>query len=191
MRETEAQGLQILFDNAYYVASKGRHLSDFETLIELEKLHGVTFHGTSYGNRTACRDFLLSISEYLFENDVKKKILRTNFITIMTVGTTDAAVMEQEVIYLLYLDPDVFEPRMSFLYLKELHGVQDADILKKAIVNAFTENGMEDAFGSDGTATNSGLNAGLIAKLKEDFAWIASFIWCLSQRLELAKTSWH
>ena len=76
-------------------------------------------------------------------------------------------------------------------YLKELHGGQDADILKKAIVDVFTENDMEDALqkiifvGSDGTATSSGLNLGLITKVKEDFARIA-FIWCLSHRLELA-----
>ena len=31
----------------------------------------------------------------------------------MTDGTTDAAISEQEVIYLLYLDPDEFEPRIS------------------------------------------------------------------------------
>ena len=191
MRDTEAQGLQKLFDVAYYVASKGRPLSDFKSLIELEKLHGVNFHGTSYETRTACSDFLLSISDYLFEKEVKKKISRTNFITIMTDGTTDAGILKQEVIYRLYLDPDVFEPQMAFFYLKELHGGQGADILKKAIEDAFVDNDMEEArqkivfFGSDGTATNSGLNAGLITKLKQDFAWIA-FIWCLSHRLELA-----
>ena len=96
----------------------------------------------------------------------------------MTDGTTDAAISEQEVIYLLYLDPDVFEPRISFFYLQELHRCQDAEILKKAIEDAFRENDMEDAlqnivyFGSDGTYTNSGLKDGLITKSKNDFPWI-------------------
>ena len=63
----------------------------------------------------------------------------------MTDGTTDAAINEQEVIYLLYLDPDVFEPRISFFYLQELHGGQNAEILKKAIEDAFRESDMEDA----------------------------------------------
>ena len=135
---------------------------------------------------TFCYQFVITS-----EKEVKKKISRTNFITIMTDGTTDAGILEQEIIYLLYLDPDVFEPRMAFFYLKELHGGQGADILKKAIEDAFIDNDMEEAlqkivfFGSDGTATNSGLNAGLITKLNQDFAWLA-FIWCLSHRLELA-----
>ena len=88
------------------------------------------------------------------------------------------------------LDPDVFEPRISFFYLQELNGGHDAEILKKAIEDAFRENDMEDAlqkivhFGSDGTYTNSGLKDGLITKLN-DFPWIV-FIWCISHRLELS-----
>ena len=78
-----------------------------------------------------------------------------------------------------------------FFTVSELHQGQDAAMLKSAIVNAFTENNMEDAltkivfFGSDGTWTNSGLKSGLITRLKEDFEWIV-FVWCLSHRLELA-----
>ena len=105
--------------------------------------------------------------------DVKEKVLRANFIAILTDGTTDAAITEQEVIYLLYLDPDNLVPRLSFFTVSELHQGQDAAMLKSAIVNAFTENNMEDAlikivfFGSDGT-------------------WTIVFVWCLSHRLELA-----
>ena len=121
-----------------------------------------------------------SMSDYLFQTDVKEKVSRANFIAILTDGTTDAAIIEQEVMHPLYLDLDDFVPQL-------LH----AAILKSAIVNAFTENGMEDAlrkivfFGSDETWTNSGLKSGLITKLKEDFEWVV-FVWCLSHRLELA-----
>ena len=103
-------------------------------------------------------------------------------------GTTDSAVSEEEVIFLLYFDPDELEPRMSFFYLQQLHGGQDADILKDAIEDAFKKNEMTDAiqkivfFGSDGTNTNSGLKTGVITKLKD---WI-QFIWYVSHRLELS-----
>ena len=134
---------------------------------------------------------MLSISDYLFQMDVKEKVSRANFIAILTDGTTDAAITEQEVVYLLYLDPDDFVPQLSFFTVSELHQGQDAAILKSAIVNAFTGNGMEDAlrkivfFGSDGTWINSGLKFEMITKLKEDFEWVV-FVWCLSHRLELA-----
>ena len=157
----------------------------------MEKLHGVSFHGSGYEKRNACRDFLLSISEYLFQTDVKDKVSRANFIAILTDGTTDAAITEQEVMYLLYLDPDDFVPQLLFFTVSELHQGQDAAILKSGIVNSFTENGMEDAlrkivfFRSDGIWTNSGLKSGLITKLKEDFESVV-FVWCLTYRLELA-----
>ena len=191
MRESEHRGIQKLFDVAYYIAKQGRPLTDFESLIALEKMHGVDFVGTSCENWKVCRNFLLSISNYFFEKNVRDKILRSNFITIMFDGTTESAVSEQEVIFLLYFDPDELEPRMSFFYLQQLHGGQDADILKDAIEDAFKKNEMTDAiqkivfFGSDGTNTNSGLKTGLITKLKDDISWI-QFIWCVSHRLELS-----
>ena len=191
MRESEHSGIQKLFDVGYYIAKQGRPLTDFESLISLEKMHGVNFLGTSYENWKACRNFLLSISDYFFEKNVRDKISGSNFITIMFDGITDSAVSEQEVIFLLYFDPDELEPRMSFFYLQQLHGGQDADILKDAIEDAFKKNEMTDAiqkivfFGSNGTNANSELKTGLITKLKDDISWI-QFIWCVFHRLELS-----
>ena len=131
------------------------------------------------------------ISDYLFQVNVKEKVSRANFIAILTGGTTDAAITEQELMYLIHLDPDNFVPRLLFFTVSELHQGRDAAMLKSAIINAFTENNMEDAltkivfFGSDGTWTNIGLKSGLITWLKEYFEWIV-FVWCLSHRLELA-----
>ena len=82
MRETESKGLQKLFEVAFFIAKKDRLLSDFEDLIELEKIHGVSFHGSGYENRNACRDFIMSITQYLFNKDVKEKVERANFIAI-------------------------------------------------------------------------------------------------------------
>ena len=145
MRESEHRGIQKLFDVAYYIAKQGRPLTDFESLIALEKMYAVDFLGTSYENWKACRNFLLSISDYFFEKNVRDKISRSNFITIVFDGTTYSAISEQEVIFLLYFDPDELEPRMSFFYLQQLHAGQDADILKDAIEDAFKKNEMTDA----------------------------------------------
>ena len=66
MRQTESEGLHKLFDVAHYVAIKGR--SDFE----LEKLHGVSFHGSGYENRNACRDFLLNFRLFVSNGRQRK-----------------------------------------------------------------------------------------------------------------------
>ena len=40
----------------------------------------------------------MSITYYLFNKDVKEKVERANFIAILNDGSTDAAILEQEVI---------------------------------------------------------------------------------------------
>ena len=120
-RDTEMKGLVKLFDVAYFIAKKGRPFTDFKDNIELEKLHGVSFHGTGYEHNNACRDFVKIIGDYLFEKYVKSKVERANFITILNDGTTDSAIQEQEVIYLLFADPDTFQPRLAFFTVAELN----------------------------------------------------------------------
>ena len=133
-----------LFEVAYYIGTQGRPMTDFESLLSLEKMHGVEFLGTSYENRSSCREFLLMISDYFFEQDVRDKLSRSNFVRIMTDGTTDASVSEQEVIFLLFFYPDELEPRMAFFHFQELQGGQDADILKDAIKDVFRKHDMEE-----------------------------------------------
>ena len=175
MRQTESEGLQRLFDVAYYVATKGRPLSDFESLIENYTVFLFTVRNmkTEMLVETSYSRYPIIYFKWTSKRKYHELILLRSYITD---GTTDAAIIEQEVIYLLYLDPDNFVPRLSFFTVSELHQSQDAAMLKSAIVNAFTENNMEDAlskivfFGSDGTWTNSGLKSGLITRLEEDLS---------------------
>ena len=60
-----------------------------------------------YEHRNSCREFIDYFSDYLFNKDVKNKLLRTNFIGVLNDGTTDTAIIEQ-VIYVTFLDPGNF-----------------------------------------------------------------------------------
>ena len=71
MQEAEIKGFKKTFCQPF---------SDFKDHIELEKLHGVSFHGTSFEHRNACKDFITSIGDYLFMTDVKDKVKRANLI---------------------------------------------------------------------------------------------------------------
>ena len=71
MRVKEKQALTKLHV-AYYIALKGRPFTDFKDLIDLEKLHGVKFQSGAYENETSCRDFIDSISEFLFKDNLCK-----------------------------------------------------------------------------------------------------------------------
>ena len=116
-------------------------------------------------------NFIFRISEYLFEENIKKKIHLVNFIAILCDGSTDSSVIGQEVLYVIFTDPETSKLTMSFFKVVSPADSQDVPVL----VFLF----------SDGAYVNRGKDSGLIRLLPEDFPWI-SFIWCFSHRLELA-----
>ena len=68
----ERQALIKLHNVAYYIALKGGPFTDSKDLIDLENLHGVKFQSRAYENETSCRDFIDSISEFLFKDNLYK-----------------------------------------------------------------------------------------------------------------------
>ena len=93
----ERSSILRLFDIAYLLAFKGRPHSDFTDIIELEKLHGVRFFSNSvYEKDMGCKIFIHFAAKALFEKEVKDKIKRENFITVLADGATDAAFIERK-----------------------------------------------------------------------------------------------
>ena len=171
----------------------------FQNQVALEKLHGAKFTG-AYENENACKNFIFGISEYLFEENVKKKLHLVNFIAILCDGSTDNSVIEQEVLYVIFTDPETFKPTMKFFEFVAPTDSQDPPGLKNAIFATFHKHSLESVLSkivflsSDGASVNSGKDSGQIRTitrllhsglLQEDFPWI-SFIWCFSHQLGLA-----
>ena len=142
-KKTEHEALVKLFHIAYYIALKGHAFSDFKDMTELEKLHKVKFQASTYENETACRNFINSVADYLFETTVAEKLKRVNFIAILCDGATDQSVTEQEVIYVSFRDPDTLLPVLKFFNIATPELSQDAVGLKEAIKNAFKEKNLE------------------------------------------------
>ena len=127
--QNELQTLRKLFNTAYFIALKEHAFTDFKDEIELQKINNVVFQFASHENKTGCREYINSISDYFFRSEVIDKINRVNFIGILCDGSTDSSVNEQEVIYVTSTDPDTYvvSPEIG----------QDADGLKEAIKYAF------------------------------------------------------
>lgn len=70
------------------------------------------------------------VSSAIFDESIKSKIIQNTFIAVLCDRSTDSAVVEKESIYVLFVDPDTFQPTMSFLYLKYLPS-QEADGIRK------------------------------------------------------------
>ena len=69
--EKEKQTVEKLHEMAFYLALKGHPFINFQEQIKLEMLHGVK-STTAYDNESACRYFTFCISEYFYEENVKK-----------------------------------------------------------------------------------------------------------------------
>ena len=171
MGENERSALLKLHDIAHYIAVKGHAFTDFSDQIELEKLHNVKFQAGSYENESACKDFINNISEYFFNEDLYKKLLRVNFIAILCDGTTDRSITEQEVIYIMFVDPDTMESKLIFFECLGLESSQDAGGVLDAIKAAFEQHKLSSIMdkiillSSNGASVNSGKKSGLIALL--------------------------
>ena len=190
MNDKDRETVTKLHDIAFYVALHGLPFTQFEHQIKLEKLHNVPFSG-AYENETACRNFILDTSDYLFEENMKKKLELVNFISILCDGSTDKSITEQEAIFVVFLDPVANLPSFKFFEVAAPENSQDAQGLHDAILSTFKRHGMESVvkrlvfLASDGASVNSGSNSGLISCFQEELPWV-SFIWCFSHRLELS-----
>ena len=174
MEVKEKQALTKLHDVVYHIALKGRSFKDSKDLIGLEKLHGVKFQSGEYENETSCRDFIDSISKFLFKDNFYKKLLRVNFIAILCDGTTDASITEQEVVYVFFVDPDTMEPTLTFFKCLRLEDSQDANGIFEATKKAFEKRDLLALLdklillSSDGAFVNSSKKSGLISLFREE-----------------------
>ena len=48
----------------------------------------------------------------MFDENIQKKLTRVNFTVMLTDSTIDTAVKEQEVLYVMFVDPDTHKPKL-------------------------------------------------------------------------------
>ena len=185
-------GVKKLLDIAYLIALKGRPFTDFKNHIKLEKLHEVKFDTNSYENETSCWKFIKTNACYLFDEDVRKKLTRVNFIAILIDSTTDRTVKEQEVLYVMFADPDTYKPTLPYFEVIDMDDFgQIALGMMAAIKHSFKENKLTELWdkliylSADGSSVNCWKDSGPIAQFQKEHEWVL-FVWCFRHQLELA-----
>ena len=176
MTSKEKEGLRKLFNTAYFIARKGRSYTDFEDLVYLQVLSGAEFHFSSYVNKEACRDFIQNIVDFLYDEEIAKKLLKVNFIGLPCDGSADKSVVEQGVIYITFMDPDTYSPVMKYFTVVAPIS-QDATSIKEAIEKSFEEHGLSEIIeivfnGSDAASVNSGKYSGLVKLFQDNFPYV-------------------
>ena len=199
---------KIKFETAYFVAKQELPLMKYKEILKHEKFHSVDT-SDSYMTDVKAGEFIDFIAA-----DLKRKICNNlgtaNFFSVLCDGSTDSAVIEEEIIYVSYFDPnppgkDEVAVKIEFLDIQPLtsqsaHGVHKAiidSIEDLNIINdkhGFTEEKYFSetstckrivGFTSDIALVNRGKNASVNTLLRETSRWVV-FTWCIAHRLELA-----
>lgn len=90
--------LQILFRTCHSLAKHGRPFSDFVWQTDLDEAKGLDV-GKTYRNEIQCREFTDAIAEIERQN-LEKEVKDSKFLSIMCDEATDAAVVEQLILFI-------------------------------------------------------------------------------------------
>lgn len=189
MKEIERASLRIKFNAAYYLAKKERLFSDYPDLLTLHTKNDVIQVGKAYITDRACALFTDYIGAVTKES-VAKDIVNARYYSVLSDGSTDSAVIEEELVYVLYLKEGT--PKVKYLSIERPENA-DADGIKQCITKAFERFGIMDfskkllGLNLDGAAVNMGIHNGLGRQIKSQSPWL-EVIHCFNHRLELAIT---
>ena len=189
LNKAQTDRLQKLFRSAHAIAKKGRPFTDFEWMCELDTKKGVEI-GETYHNRKQARNFVQFIAADEREK-VQDSMKGANFFSLMSDGSTDSSVIEEEIVYVRYAKQGhVF---VQYVGLEEV-GKANSENITKAVKSAATKGvgiPWEElvkklvAIATDGASVMTGVNNGMVVRIKEDRTYILG-IHCMAHRLELS-----
>ena len=174
MAERDREILRVCFNTAYYLVKQERPFSDYPTLLKLQCKNGVK-EFQCYKNDRAAAGFTDIVGDIIKESLVKD-LNNARYYSLLTDGSTDAAVIEEELVYVLLVNHDGY-PVVKFLSI-ECPEHTNADGLKEIIKLSFSRIGLVDfstklhGFNVDGASVNTGIHRGLGVLLRENAPWL-------------------
>ena len=155
------------FIAAYYLCKKERPYSDYADLLALEEKNDMK---VTKGYKTAAASFVYVIGQSM------KDSFAASYYSLLIDGSTSTSIIEQEVIYVLFLSKKG-EPVIKFFSIQTPAHVH-AEGLKKCIENAFHSIVIVSMYqclanlNVDNTSMNTGVHGGRGVKMKESAPWI-------------------
>ena len=177
---------RVKFNTTYYVIKKKRPFTDYRDLLKLQAKNGIENFGSSYGDADASAYFGDYTGKVLRE-DVKQLISKSKYYSVLSDGSTDSSVTEQETIYILFICGDV--PDLKYFSIESVK-VADSAGLKETLEKAYLRFGFKNYYklvglNLDGASVNMGRMNGLGKLVRDDAPWV-EIVHCFNHRLELA-----
>ena len=104
MAEMDKKVMLTRFNTAYYLAKSERPYSDAEDLITLHEMNGMS-KSSKFRNERAIATITDSIGDKLKEN-ILAELKTARYYSLLTDGSTDKGVIEQEALYLLFMSKE-------------------------------------------------------------------------------------
>ena len=186
MCESDRKSLNVKFNCAYYLAKQERPYRDYSDLLSLHEKNGVGV-GKSYLHDRAAANFTFHIAEVTRES-LKTDLANANFYSVLNDGSTDSGVIEQELIYVLFLNHGT--PTLKYFSIESVTNA-NAEGIKETIATAFSRFGISNfssrllGLNVDGASVNVGVHRGLGTLIKEQAPWL-SLVHCFNHRVELS-----
>ena len=139
-----------------------------------------------YKTDRAAASFVNVIDQSMKDSFVED-LLSANYYSLLTDGSTDASILEQEGFYVLFLSKKG-EPVVKFFSIQTPDHAH-AEGLKKCLENAFHSINIVSKYqclanlNVDGASINTGVHGGLDVKMKESAPWI-NVIHCFNHSLD-------
>ena len=166
--------------------------TDYPKLLELQKKNCVPeVLDNQIFRRYATDDAGALFGDYIREVTVesfRKDFVKATYYSVLTDGSTNASIIEEEAIYVLFLDGGI--PKTKYFSIENVkHG--NAEGLHDAIKTAFERFGIKNfeksivGLNCDGANVNMGINNGLGKLVKDSAPWL-KLVHCFNHRIELA-----
>ena len=113
------------FVTAYFVVKEELPITKFTKILELEEKHSVAL-GEAY-SKNMLGSMMIDFIERWLSNELKKELEEADFSNILTYGSIDASIVENEAIFAIL---DKIGAKVSSLDVADLHGADVNNVLE-------------------------------------------------------------
>ena len=186
LKDKERTRMSILFRNAHAVATQNRPYRDYVWKCDLDRAKGLDI-GETYINDQACAVFVDNI-RYVVHKREMADLAKGKFYSITMDGSTDAATVEQEIIYIRFASVGTITTKfIRIVEPQNTTGEVLASVLEDTVtyVSQVVPDCKFVGITCDGASNMLGVRKGAVVLVKKDHPGI--FLnHCLAHRLELA-----
>ena len=167
MCRDDRKHLEYKFHSAYYLTIKGRPFTDFPELLTLQEKTGIKNIGKAYLTKNGCKeltDYIVEVTKVFLKTD----IANANYYACLIDGSTNSSVIEQKVVYLLFLCEDT--PTVKYFRVESVKTADAAGIIE-SIEAEFNQLGVTSftdrmsGLNVDGASVNVGVHRGVGTQL--------------------------